>query len=92
MAESCGYTNSHGVSCGRPPHPESPADHQLYEQLVEPDPFCLRAHDPFTLATIRAWICTAKAHGVSEAKIQRAEEHLAEIRRWQRDHGTRMPS
>jgi len=91
MSESCGYTNSHGVSCGRPPHPESPADHQLYEQLVMPDPFCLQPWDRLSLATIRAWIVSAVAHGVPAAKVQKAEEHFNEIKRWQRRHGTRLP-
>jgi hypothetical protein len=89
MAQDCGYTNAHGVQCGLKPGHDG--DHEPCEQLVAPDPFCLRATDPFTLATIRAWICAAKAHGVSESKIQKAEAHFNEIKRWQTAHGTRLP-
>jgi hypothetical protein len=91
MAKGCEYVNEHGVKCGLPPHPES-IPHESHEQLVEPDPFCIRATDPFALATIRAWIVCAKAHGVDTVKVQRAEVSFREIERWQRSHGTRLPS
>ena len=90
MAESCGYKNQHGVQCGLSKHP-STIEHELYEQLVMPDPFCLQPWDPFSLATIRAWIVCAKSHGVPSSKIQRAEEHFHAISRWQRVHGTKNP-
>lgn len=90
MAVGCEYTNQHGVKCGLPPHP-STTPHELYEQLVAPDPFCLQPTDTFSLALIRGWISAAIAHGVSPAKIQRAEQHFRDIKRWQSDHGTRTP-
>jgi len=90
MAEVCQYKNKNGVQCGLSPHPKS-VPHELYEQLVMPDPFCIQAHDPFALATIRAWIVCAKSHGVPPSKIQRAEESYHEISRWQANHGTRNP-
>ena len=90
LAKGCEYKNSNGVKCGLPPHPDS-IPHELHEQLVEPDPFCLRPTDPFALATIRAWIVCAKAHGVPVEKVQRAEVKFHEIERWQRSHGTKLP-
>ncbi len=87
--QGCQSTNTNGIKCGLPLGHRG--DHEPNIQLVEPDPFCLRATDPFTLATIRSWICAAKAHGVSSIKIQRAEEHFNEISRWQIKHGTKLP-
>ena len=87
--QGCSFTNEHGVKCGLESGHLTP--HEPYEQLVEPDPFCLRATDPFCLAGIRMWISAAHAHKVPLAKIQRAEEHFAEIKRWQTTHGTRLP-
>ena len=91
MAEACGYVNQHGIACGLGKHP-STVPHELYVQLVMPDPFCLQPWDRLTPATIRAWIVAAKAHGVSADKIQRAEQSLHDIRRWQLAHGTRIPN
>ena len=91
MAESCSYVNPHGVKCGRHPHPDHPDNHELYEQLVRPDPFCIQPWDPFALATIRAWIMCARAHGVTKEKVQKAEVTFKEIKRWQSSHGTRLP-
>ena len=90
MAESCGFVNQHGIACGLGKHPSS-VPHELYVQSVEPDPFCLRATDPIALSTIRAWILTAIAYGVNPAKIQKAEEHFNEIKRWQRTHTLKTP-
>jgi hypothetical protein len=85
----CSYTNQHDVHCGLPSgHLGS---HEPDEQLVMPDPFCLQPWDPFSLATIRAWIVCARSHGVAVDKVQRAEEHFKAIQRWQKSHGTRMP-
>ena len=89
MAESCSYTNAHGVKCSLKPN--HPGDHEPTTQLVPPDPFCLQPWDPFTLAAIRLWISAAHAHRVSTEKIQRAEEHFSEIARWQKSHGTKLP-
>ena len=86
----CGHANQYGVRCGlKPGHL---GDHEADEQLVAPDPFCIRASDPFALAVIRCWIAAAHAHKVPDSKIQRAEESYREIQRWQRAHGTRLPS
>lgn len=90
MADGCKYINSHGVQCGLPPHP-SAMPHELHEQLVAPDPFCLQWWDPFTLACIRAWISAAHAHKVPTEKIQRAEQHFRDIKRWQDANGTKVP-
>lgn len=90
MAEGCGYKNSSGVQCGLSPHPSS-VSHELYQQLVAPDPFCLQPWDPIALSTIRAWIAAATAYKVNPAKIQRAEEHFNQIRRWQKENGTKTP-
>lgn len=85
----CGYKNQHGVQCGlKKGHIGS---HETDEQLIEPDPFCIQAHDRFALATIRAWIVCAKSHGVPATKIQKAEETYKAIDRWQRIHGTKLP-
>ena len=89
MAQGCEHENSQGVKCGLPLNHHG--GHQAYQQSVEPDPFCLRATDPFTLALIRAWISAASAQGVTAAKIQSAEEHYAAIKRWQDGQGTRLP-
>jgi hypothetical protein len=89
MAQVCGYTNPNGIKCGL--KLKHFGDHELCEQLVEPDPFCIRATDTFALATIRAWIACAAAHGVKRDKIQKAEEKFKEIKRWQAVHGTRLP-
>lgn len=89
MDMDCLYVNEHGVRCGLPIGHEG--YHATAVQLTEPDPFCLVATDPFCLAAIRMWISAAHAHGVSAAKILRAEEHFAEIKRWQSAHGTRLP-
>lgn len=89
-AAVCDYSNIHGVQCGLPPHPATVA-HELDEQLVAPDPFCLQPHDPFTLALIRGWISAAHAHKVPVEKIQRAEQHFKEIKRWQETHRTKLP-
>jgi pyrroloquinoline quinone (PQQ) biosynthesis protein C len=56
-----------------------------------PDPFCIQPWDPFGLATIRAWIACAVAHGVPREKVQRAEESFHAIQRWQKIHGTKRP-
>lgn len=85
----CEYINQHGVKCGRPLHHFG--SHATVDRLVPPDPFCLQYWDPFTLACIRAWISAAHAHRVSEAKIQRAEQHFKDISDWQREHGTKVP-
>ena len=89
MAEGCGHVNQHGVQCGL--HADHSGAHEPNIQLVEPDPFCLRATDPLCLSGIRSWIIAASKLGVPEAKLQRAEEHFAEIKRWQRIHGTKIP-
>lgn len=88
--QGCEYTNTHGVKCGL--QLNHPGDHEPNVQLVEPDPFCLQPWDPFTLTAIRAWICAAHGYKISATKIQRAEEHFNEISRWQKKHGTRLPS
>jgi hypothetical protein len=87
--EVCGYKNQHGISCGLSKGHKF--DHEPCEQLVEPDPFCLRATDPFTLSAIRVWITAARAMKVPEAKLQRAEQHFHDIKRWQQLHGTKLP-
>jgi len=87
--QGCGFVNEHGIQCGLPA--AHPGAHEPNEQLIEPDPFCIRATDPFALAMIRAWISAATAHKVPAVKIQRAEEHFNEIARWQRRHGTKLP-
>jgi hypothetical protein len=89
MAQGCEYVNPHGIRCGL--SIDHPGDHELYEQLVAPDPFCLQPWDKLTLATIRAWIVSAQAHGVPKEKIQKAEAKFNEIKRWQLRHGTRLP-
>jgi len=90
MAQGCLYTNQHGIQCGL--SLGHPGDHELYEQLVMPDPFCIQPWDRFALATIRAWIACAAAHGVAKEKVQRAEVCFNEIKRWQNTHGTKTPS
>jgi hypothetical protein len=87
--QECLYVNEHGVKCGLQRGHDG--YHGIVAQLVEPDPFCVRAHDPFALAVIRGWISAATVHKVPAAKILRAEEHFAEIKRWQSAHGTILP-
>jgi hypothetical protein len=89
MAAGCEYINQHGVKCGL--GLDHPGGYELVEQLVAPDPFCLQPSDPFTLALIRGWISAAHAHQVPAIKIQRAEQHYKDIKRWQDEHGTRTP-
>lgn len=90
MAAGCEYVNGYGIKCGLPA--DHAGNHEQYVQLIAPDPFCLQPWDPFTSATIRAWISAAVVSGVSKEKVQRAEEHFAEIKRWQSRNGTRLPS
>lgn len=89
LGKVCDYKNQHGVQCGLPA--KHFGSHELNEQLVMPDPFCLQPWDKLTLATMRAWIAAATAHGVNRDKIQKAEERFHEIERWQKAHGTRLP-
>ena len=89
MAQGCLYTNQHGIQCGL--SLGHPGNHELYEQLVMPDPFCIQPWDPNALAAIRCWITCARSHGVPPDKIQKAEVSFNEIKRWQRSHGTRLP-
>jgi len=90
MSSSCDYVNPNGVKCGLPSHPPD-TPHEAVMQLCEPEPFSLKASDVFTPCIIRTWITMARMMGVNATKLAKAEDHLYQIKRWQRTHGTKVP-
>lgn len=60
-------------------------------ESVKPAPFSIQPHDPLAVSLIRVWIITARCMKVNPDKLAKAEAHLQEIRKWQRENGTKVP-
>lgn len=66
-------------------------DSTNHNDKIAPEPFRIKASDPFACAIIRLWIVVARNAGVSHEKLTDAEKHFHEIKTWQLQNGYKLP-
>ena len=64
---------------------------EFYAKIPDDEPvFTLAGRDILAAQTVALWIERARAYGVNEDKILRAQWHLEAMERFEQDHPERM--
>lgn len=67
-------------------------EHGTLSRVQEDEPlFVLRAKDAVAVEVVEAWVEAARKLGAPSSKIREAENLIARMRDWQKEHGTKTP-